>query len=113
MVKGDLLKNLKLSAFILFYLIMCILTFAFLQLFGYFLISGSLLNSGLGKISLALTLFFIIEVVIGITVVAINGKRCGCFKKAVIYYPYLWMISFVNYGLFFYALYEEWIKEKN
>jgi biofilm PGA synthesis N-glycosyltransferase PgaC len=112
MVKGDFLKNLKLSAFIFFYLIMGMLAIVFLGLFAYFFVTGLIFNSALGITSLSLALFFSIEIAIGITVVAINGKRCGCLKKAVMYYPYLWIISFVNSGLFFYALYEEWIRGK-
>lgn len=113
MIRGQFLKNIKLSIFIFFYLIMGMLSIVFAGIFIYFIANGIMLRSSiLGISSLLWLLLLAIEVGIGIVIVAVNGKRCGCFKKAVKYYPYLWLISFVNFGLFFYALYQEWILGK-
>ncbi|MBP6914464.1 glycosyltransferase family 2 protein [Candidatus Parcubacteria bacterium] len=113
MTKKDLPKNFRLSFFIFFYLIMGMLSMFFLTAFLYSIIKGiSLGSSILGITSFMWVVFVLIELAIGLGAVAYNGKKCGCMKKGLKYYPYLYIISFINYGLFLYALYMEWIKGK-
>jgi len=92
---------------------MGMLSMFFLTAFLYSIIKGiSLGSSILGITSFMWVVFVLIELAIGLGAVAYNGKKCGCMKKGLKYYPYLYIISFINYGLFLYALYMEWIKGK-
>lgn len=106
--KTSLLRNPKLAAFVLFYLIMGLISplwLFFAIWYGYLIASGGTPS----LFSLAVIGVFLVDVVVGYTTTIIKGKQTNKLIEAVTGYPLLWLISPLNSCLFLYSMAQEWL----
>lgn len=62
-----------------------------------------------GAISYLLVLTFVLDTLVGYSVVAYNGFQLGKFREAITGYPLLWFIGPISSAIFIWAMFREWL----